>query len=120
VQSAPYRTARIQTLDENPLPPTPQRHEHLQRLVRLYAALSQLVGEDPAPMFFPNRPQEFDEKINTLAMSLRVPPPMRQELLEAPGPAERALRLEGLLLRLVERLAAQRRFERLKSRRRTH
>jgi len=114
VRHTPYRMARVRLLPEEPPPPPAAGARQMEQLVRLYASLSRIVGQDPAPEFYPDRPQEFEMHVNALAMSLRVHPALRQDLLEAPGPGERARRLETLLARLVERLTAQKRFDSLK------
>jgi Lon protease-like protein len=115
VQSDPYRVARVRRLPEGPVPPEDARTEQVQRLVVSYMALAKLMGDDPAPQFHPEQPGDYEGCVNTLSMDLRIHPLLRQELLEMPGLAERGSRLETLILRLLDRLKAQKQFDHVES-----
>ncbi|MCZ6777497.1 MAG: LON peptidase substrate-binding domain-containing protein [Acidobacteriota bacterium] len=110
VQSSPYRVAKVRPLPEGLPPPPDDQAEQIQRLVVTYMALSKQMGDDPAPRFYPDQPGDYETCVNTLSMSLGIHPLLRQELLELPSLAERGQRLELLLLRLLDRLKAQKRF----------
>ena len=116
VQLSPYRVATVRPLPEGPPPASEVQAEQIQRLVVTYMALSKQMGDDPAPQFYADQPGGYEICVNTLCMNLGIHPLLRQELLEMPSLAERGQRLELLLLRLLDRLKAQKQFIHVESR----
>ncbi len=115
VQSSPYRVATVRPLPEGPPPSPDVQAEQIQRLVVTYMALAKQMGDDPAPQFYPDQPGNYGSCVNRLSMSLGIHPLLRQELLEMPSLADRGQRLELLLLRLLDRLKAQKQFNDVES-----
>jgi Lon protease-like protein len=115
VESAPYRRAEVEPLDDlRADAPGQETVDRRNRLTALFSRFAELVetGEKQTRRLFPTL--DFEALVNTVASTLNFPARHKQLLLETDDILERCDTLLPVLQRQVEALVIVRKFEKIR------
>jgi uncharacterized protein len=113
--SLPYRTARAQTVPEEPLPPDDSElDEAIRRLFLVFEYERRLHREESWILLPSGSSASRETGINTICQNVHVPAFQRLRALEAAGPAERVPMARAWMSEGLDGALAARRLPRLK------